>query len=163
MPPYSSRRASLRAFAFAISLVSCGDPGQINDPPGPPGYLNGGVWFMHTANDSTLPAVISTRTVGVALEQTILDSARLVVETDGSWVQRHWYRVLVTSTVDRVDAVYDIGSWVSAPNGYVFTSRVRPREFTITAPLVGVLESAEPILSYVGAPIVTGRYQLDHP
>ena len=155
-----------RHFGLAIVLVLSGCGDVVRGGPvalGPPGYLEGGTWFMHEANEAPLPVKISERIVGVAAEQTMLDSAMLDVDQNGSWTQRYWFRVLITGTVDRSEMVYDLGSWSYTPSGYQFTSSVRARQFVVTAPLVGQLASVEQMLNYSNAPTVTGTYRLIHP
>lgn len=118
------------------------------------------VWYMWYANDSTLPATISVRLIGVAQEETVLDSARLTVNRDGSYSQRYAYRVFVTGVLDRSDFVLDEGTWTVTGASYTFSSSVRSRTFSVTVPRAGELSSTEPMLFFSSAPITTGTYRL---
>lgn len=155
---------------LAVAVLTACDEGTITSGPGggtlplPEGY-----WYLNTANDSGLPAVISERTVGVALERTILDSAVINVLDDGTWTQRYWYRVFVTGILDRTEVVVDQGTWAEAPAGspdntYLLTSTIRPRVSEVSfAPPATELLSVEPMLFYSNAPSVEGAYRRTRP
>jgi hypothetical protein len=119
---------------------------------------------MHAADDDTLPAKISERIVGVALEATMLDSAQLMVNADLSYEQRYWIRVLVTGTLDRSDVVLDEGTFSPEGLGYRLTSNLRAREFTFVVPSLGNITSSEQMVFFANnPPITTGTYKLSHP
>lgn len=160
MPLLRSRRV-LFAVILAVGLAACEDGGGTTTPPTPGGPLIPGTWYMHTADGDTLPAKISERIVGVALEATMLDSAQLVVNADLSYEQRYWIRVLVTGTLDRSDVVLDEGNFASEGLGYRLTSSLRAREFTLVVPSLGNITTSEQMVFFANnPPITTGTYKL---
>jgi len=118
---------------------------------------------MHAANDSSLPATISTRSVGVANERTVLDSARLTVNADGTYTQRYWIRVLINETPDRSDVTVDEGTWTRTETNYRFNSTLRAREFTLVVPTLSRILTSEVMVFYVGAIATQGTYRLNRP
>lgn len=163
MPLLRSRRA-LFAVILAVGLAACEDGSITTTPPTTGGPLIPGTWYMHAADGDTLPAKISERIVGVALEATMLDSAQLMVNADLSYEQRYWIRVLVTGTLDRSDVVLDEGNFAPEGLGYRLTSSLRTREFTFVVPSLGNITSSEQMVFFANnPPITTGTYKLSHP
>ncbi len=163
MPLLRSRRV-LFAVILAVGLAACEDTGIITPPPTTGGPLIPGTWYMHSADGDALPAKISERIVGVALEATMLDSAQLMVNADLSYEQRYWIRVLVTGTLDRSDVVLDEGNFASERLGFRLTSSLRAREFTFVVPSLGNITSSEQMVFFANnPPITTGTYKLSHP
>lgn len=162
---YTTARLRVLAAIPLALIASCDGNGVTTPPPPPtPAPLPPGIWFMHEANDEALPAMIADRIVGVAQEQTFLDSARLVVGANGAWEQRYWFRVNVTQNLDRAETILDEGTWGPPYSAtYLFESNVRARTFSATIPRSGVVLTNEVMLHYVGASAVTGRYLQTHP
>lgn len=158
------RSRHLFAVVLAAGLAACSDQGGVIVPPSTGGPLIPGTWYLHEANGDTLPAQISQRIVGVASETTMLDSARLLVNSDLTYEQRFWTRVLVTGTLDRVDVVIDNGTFGSEGRGFRLTSSVRAREFTMVVPSLGNLTTTEQMVFFVNSPpMTTGTYKLSRP
>jgi len=156
------------SLVLAVSLLAgvsaCNPSTEPIAPPGTGGTLYTGSWYMHEANGDPLPAIISERVVGVAVEKTVLDSSILVLNTDDTYEQRYWTRVLVTETLDRSDFVIDQGTYAAEGLGYRFTSNFRAREFTMLIPTIGFVETTEQMLYLAGAPRLTlGTYRLSRP
>ena len=161
MSTFRSRTVAFALLAI-VSFAAC-DAGGI--PPLGPGQipLFPRTWYMHTANDSTLPAVIATRIIGAALESTVLDSAQLTVNVDGTYSQRYWLRVFVTSVFDRGEVVSDDGTWASDPTGYTFNSTIRTRQLRLTIPETGRVRTVEPMVFFTSAPSTVGLYRSTRP
>ena len=121
------------------------------------------LWYMRSANDSALPATIATRAVGIAQEQTIVDSAQLTVYSNGDYRQRYWLRILINGALDRTEVVLDEGVLTKLQPVYEFSSTVRARVFTVTVPQSGTVITSEPMVFFSSAPTTTGRYQLTPP
>lgn len=163
MTPLQSRRLLLAAI-LTVGVAACDDKTGVTPPPTTGGPLIPGTWYMHEANADTLPAKISERIVGVALEQTYLDSAQLIVNADLTYSQRFWTRVLITSTLDRSDVVIDNGTFGSEGQGFRLVSSVRARQFTMVVPALGRITTSEQMVFFVNAPpLTTGSYQLSRP
>lgn len=157
-------RQLLLAFLLPAAIAACGDSGAVTTPPVTGGPLIPGTWYMHFANGDTLPAKISERVVGVALESTMLDSAQLVINSDLTYSQRYWMRVLVTGTLDRSDVVIDNGTFGAEALGFRLTSSLRARAFFMEVPSLGSLTTTEQMVFFVNAPpLTTGAYKLSHP
>ncbi|MHB1298428.1 MAG: hypothetical protein ACYC0B_07875 [Gemmatimonadaceae bacterium] len=150
--------APLLALAVAALLAACGDTPAITPPPGPT-PLPAGTWYLHSANGLELPAEIARRFIGVVDEQTILDSARLVVNGGGTYEQRYWTRVLHIGVLDRSDVVIDFGSWDESGSANAFTSMARARTFTVSVNSTTQVTSNEPMVFFPGAVNVTGVYR----
>lgn len=165
----SFARTAFTLLAAAAFAGACGESAPITNPPGGSLPLPEGFWYLNAANDSALSATIGERTVGVALEESILDSASIFIGDDGTWRQRYWYRVFVTQALDRTEVVVDEGTWAAAPDGsppntYVLTSSLRGRTITVSfeAPATE-LRSVERMLTFVDAPDVNGLYRRTRP
>jgi len=162
--PLLRPRSVLFALILTAGIGACEAGGITTTPPTTGGPLIPGTWYMHTADGDTLPAKISERIVGVALEATMLDSAQLVVNADLSYEQRYWIRVLVTGTLDRSDVVLDEGTFGSEGLGFRLTSSLRAREFTFVVPSLGNITTSEQMVFFANnPPITTGTYKLSHP
>jgi hypothetical protein len=150
------------AAAAAVLLASCGESEvtPVNPEPLP---LGTGIWFLNTVDDSILGSTIATRTVGVAIERTVVDSGSLFVGSDGGYEQRYWLRIFVSGALDREETVIDLGTWSALGLGFTFTSSVRNRSFTITPVASNRLMSAEPMVFFAGAPITEGVYRRTRP
>lgn len=150
-----------RTFIAALCsiLAACDSNGTSTSPP-IGGLLSPGTWYMHQADTLPLPAEISVRTVGVAQERTLLDSAVLVINTDLSYEQRYWTRTLVTGVLDRTDAVVDYGTLAGTPGGYTLSSSIRQREFLLTVPVTGQVTTFEQMLFFASDTVITqGTYR----
>lgn len=154
----------LRFLVLVLALASCDSSTPAALPPPTGAFpLIPGTWYMHSANDSTLPATISARTVGVAQESSLLDSSRLTISSDGSYQQRYWYRVFVGTTLDRSEVVHDEGLWVLTGSEYRLISSLRARTSTLTVPQLGRVITDEQMVFYSSAPRTTGVYRLSRP
>jgi len=162
--PLLRSRSVLFAAVLALGLAACEAGGVTATPPTTGGPLIPGTWYMHTADGDALPAKISERIVGVALEATMLDSAQLVVNADLTYEQRYWIRVLITGNLDRSDVVLDEGVFASEGLGFRLTSSLRAREFTFVVPSLGNITTSEQLVFFANdPPITTGTYKLSHP
>lgn len=158
------RSGALRlSVAALLGLAAC--DGEVTaGPPVTGGPLIPGTWYMHFANDSALPATISTRPAGVAQEKTIVDSARLVLNSDLTYTQRYWTRVLLNGVLDRTEVIVDEGTFAPQAAGFALTSQLRTREFSLIVPALGTVTTSEQMVFYVtDPPITTGTYKLSHP
>lgn len=154
---------SLLIFA-ALSGSSCDARNAAAPVPIDPRALPPGVWYLNTANDSSLPVKIASRSVGVALEETFLDSARLTIEYDGFWKQRYWLRVIVSGSLDRSEVVLDEGVWGPPFSAtYAFNSTARMRTFSASALDSTTVRTTEPMLTWIAAPVVSGHYRPTRP
>lgn len=142
-------RLGFAALILAFA-VACDGPGTAAPPviPGP-GAVVPGTWYMHAANGTNLPAVISDRFIGISPEQTFLDSARLLISTDGSYKQRYWIRILITGSLDREEVVLDEGFWTSFGDDNRFRSFVRDRTLSVGFPAPGRVRTSEQLLILV--------------
>jgi len=153
-------RRMLAMMFLAVALAACDEDAGTNPPPSPPGVpLTQGLWHMHKANDVDLPAEIARRFVGVVDEQTMLDSARLTVLSNGTWQQRYWLRVLHLGALDRDELVIDEGTWVVEETTNRFTSTLRARTFTVLASSSSLITSTEPMVFFPDPPDVIGVYR----
>jgi hypothetical protein len=155
------KRILLVAFA-AVVTVSCEDTGTGIVDPGPL-PLGTGQWFLNTADDSVLGSTIAQRTVGVALERTVVDSGSLFINADGAYEQRYWLRIFVTDVLDREETVIDIGTWAAIGSSFTFTSSVRTRTFTVTPAIDDRLFTAEPMVFWADPPQTEGLYRRTRP
>ncbi len=145
------------------AILSCEVSTSTSPPPQGALPLATGFWFLHTADDSAVSATIAERTVGIALERTVVDSASLFIESDGSYEQRYWIRVFVTGVLDRSETVIDLGTWALNVDTYTFTSAVRTREFSVTPTVTGQLRTLERMVFWLDAPETTGIYHRTRP
>lgn len=160
-----TRPARFILVGLAAALAAC-DGGTVAPPDGvdnAPSPLSIGTWYLNAANDSVLPATISNRFIGVTPEQTIVDSARLIVRVDQYYEQRVWIRVFLNGTLDRTELMVDEGTWTPTPVDYQFTSSIRPRIFSVTASAGGVVNSLERMVFFANAPVTSGRYRMTRP
>lgn len=155
------RRLPLLALASALLLAACG--GEQVLLPTTPTSVVGTAWYLHAANDTTLPARIAARVIGVVTEETYLDSAAITLDSAGTYEQQYWIRVFLGGTLDRADAVVDRGTWTESLGTYTLTSGLRPRALTLTSPDTGRLLSAERMVTYLTAPVTAGLYRRTHP
>ncbi len=155
------RRSLIRRSAFlallAAGLLGCeGDGGTVVIlPPN----LSAGRWYMHEANAEAMPALIAERTIGLTAEETHIDSATIDVTASGTWEQRVHLRIMHSGVEDRQETFYDEGTWTREAVGFAFVSAVRSRTFSATMQPGGALLTSETILSWSGAPTVTGTYR----
>lgn len=161
-----SRHLPLRALltaVFFVGSVSCG--GGNSAPSGPPVQLpvSSGTWYLHTANSLALPAAISDRFIGVSPEQTLLDSARLLVNSNGSYQQILWMRVMINGSLDRAEVVLDEGVWSTFAGQNSFHSTVRQRLINASSPTPDVIATSEQVLFWTGAPLISGVYRRSRP
>jgi hypothetical protein len=158
------RRVAL-VVALATAVVACDDSGTVTEPPTTAAELGGGLWYLNTANGEALPAKIAERPVGVALEETFLDSAQIVIDVNtGTWRQRYWYRVLLFGTLDRAEVVVDSGSYTIATSStYFFASGYRTRTLAVSPAGATRMDTTEPIVFFPSAPAVTGLYRRTRP
>lgn len=165
MPLKQLQARALRFAAAALfSLAACDGDVTAGPPPGTGGLLIPGVWYMHFANDSALPAAISVRIAGVTQETTMLDSSRLTLNTDLTWEQRYWTRVLLNGVLDRTEVIVDEGTYAPVAGGYNVTSQVRLRQFTFVVPVIATVTTSEQMVFYLSdPPITTGTYKLTPP
>lgn len=147
---------------LAIAMLACGDSGGATGFPGVTS-ISPGVWYMHSADSAPLPAIIGERLVGLAQEQTILDSAQLSVNALGRYEQRYWLRILISGALDRSDLIIDQGTWALETNVFVFSSTIRTRTFAVSSSAPGFLASQEQMLFHTAAPITSGTYRLFRP
>lgn len=159
--PQPRRRLPLRLLASALLLAACG--GEQVLLPASPTPVVGPTWYLHAANDTTLPARIAARVIGVVAEETYLDSATITLDSAGTYEQRYWMRVFLAGALDRADAVVDRGSWTESLGTYTLTSGLRTRALTLTSPDTGRLLSAERMVTYLTAPTTAGLYRRSRP
>jgi len=160
--PRPSARARARIGAASLLLLAgCGGE-QVLLPAGATPIV-GPTWFLHTVNDTTLPARIASRVIGVVVEQTYVDSAQIALDSAGTYEERYWIRVYLAGSLDRADAVADRGSWTQSLGTYTLTSGLRARTLTLTSPDSGRLVSTEPMASYINAPPTAGLYRRTRP
>ncbi|MBL8996566.1 MAG: hypothetical protein KJZ74_01625 [Gemmatimonadales bacterium] len=160
-----SRPVRILVVGLVAALAAC-DGGSVTPPDGvdlAPSPLSIGTWYLHAANDSVIPATISSRFIGVTPEETIVDSARLIVRVDQYYEQRVWMRVFLNGTLDRTEIMVDEGIWTPTPVDYQFTSSIRPRIFSVTATSGGVVNSLERMVFFANAPVTSGRYRMTRP
>jgi hypothetical protein len=144
-------------------ITACSDSPGATAPGQPINTLPPGSWVLSQANNEDLPAPISLRLVGLVEERTLLDSARLAISQNGSYEQFIYLSIEHNGVRDRSELIYDRGSWGPPSSAsYVFSSSLRPRAFSLV-PRSTTIESSEPVLSYVGAPLVSGVYRLGTP
>lgn len=156
-----SRRVLL-SFA-ALGVLGCSDSGAVGIPAPQPVTFAPGTWTLVSANGLDLPASISTRSISFVEEEVLLDSARLEIAQNGFYEQYLYLTVTHDGTVDRTEVVFDRGTWGPPFSAtYVFNSTIRTRVFSLV-PRGDQIETAEPVLYFVGAPLVTGRYRLRTP
>jgi hypothetical protein len=148
---------------LGVMLASACDSSAAPTSTPQPGSLTEGTWYLHEANDSTLPATIATRFVGAALEETSLDSAQITIDGNGGWKQRYYLRILITGTLDRTEVVLDEGQFSDVGAGYTLSSSARSRAISVTVPLTGRMQTTEQMVFYTGAPTVSGLYRLTRP
>ena len=149
---------------LALTAVASCEVGPSTTPFGLPGTIVSGTWYMNTANDSTLPVMISERRVGVTLEQVFLDSAQLTVYgVGGAWDQRYWIRVNHSGIEDRKEVVLDIGTYAANGAAYAFTSSVRARVFALTVRSPFALSTVEPMVAFTDSTPVRGFYRGTRP
>ena len=159
--PMVPLRRSLALLLCAAGLACTGE--QVLLPATPP-TVAGATWYLHTVNDTTLPATISARGIGVVLEQIILDSAAITVDTTGRWEQRAWMRVFLSGVLDRTETLVDQGTWIAAADAYTLTSTVRaPRTIALIALDSSTIRTAERFPSHLTAPLTTGTYRRTRP
>ena len=151
------------AIAFAAGLVGCDDATTAPPPPASTVALIPAVWYLHQVDGADVPAMVSERLVGVAQEQTFVDSGRVVVYSNGTYEQRYWTRVLVTGNLDRAETVIDLGTWSSSGGQHNFESNVRSRSFTWFTPTLGEVESLEHFATHTTAPENQAHYRLTRP
>ncbi len=129
----------------------------------PPTNLTEGRWFLHSVNGEAVPALVAERIIGITAEETHIDSATIDVTLSGTWTQRVFVRVLYGGAVDREEMFLDQGTWTREPASFAFVSSVRSRAFSAQLTSVGTLISTETLLSWTGAPTLTGTYGLTVP
>jgi hypothetical protein len=162
----ASPRILLASLATAVLLAACDASGVTPPSNGgvPPQFpARPGTWYMHTANDSALPHRIANRSVGVAVEETFLDSARIFVNSNGTYQQFYFLRINIQSVPDREEVILDEGFWTSFGGENRFRSLVRNRIFDVTFPAADRLQTSEQMLYWGGAPNVRGVYRLTRP
>lgn len=163
--PFRRFTSSLAVLMFVVS--GCGEDvgGLVNPlPPAPP--ISSGTYFLHTADSSTLPALISERIVWVALEETFLDSAQLTVDAGaGTWEQRYWLRIFITGVEDRREVVIDLGEYTVSTStaNFTFGSSVRDRTFAVASNSATQFTTSERMVFYANAPTITGVYRTTRP
>jgi hypothetical protein len=155
MLPHSLRR-TIGLLALTGSAWGCGD--ELPTGIAPPAVLRPGTWYLHQADNEPLPALVAERTVGIASEKTYLDSATILVATDGTWEQKVYLRVLVSDALDREELMFDRGTWAKLTFGYSFSSTLRTRTIGASLPFVTMLNTTESVLFWTSAPAITGRY-----
>lgn len=147
-----------------IVITACGDDSPMATLP-LPSPIPGGEWRLQSANDLSLPAKISERSVGVAIEESYLDSAKIFInDTTGTWEQRAWIRVLHMGVEDRRDLMIDMGYYQvnAAGTNFSFSSDIRSRNYDALLLSPALLRTSEPLLFYVGAEPIIGLYLLSH-
>ena len=155
------RRLPRLALVSVLLAAACGGD-QVLLPTTPTPVV-GPTWYLQAANDTTLPARIAARVIGVVTEATYLDSAQIALDSAGTYEQRYWIRVYLSGTLDRADAVVDRGTWTASLGTYTLTSGLRTRALALTAPDSGRLVSSEPFITYLTAPLTAGRYGRTRP
>ena len=155
-------RPLLIVLACAWFSVGC-EAGALSQPPVAPGVLIPAKWYLHEADTSRVPALISSRFVGVSLEKTFVDSAVIEIKNDSTYTQRYWIRVLVNDSLDRAELEIDEGDVSATGADFTLTSRLRARTFRFSVISFGAVSTTESFAPYIGAPLNTGRYRLNRP
>jgi hypothetical protein len=154
-------RRSLALLLCAAGLACTGE--QVLLPTTPP-TVAGATWYLHAVNDTTLPATVSARGIGVVLEQIVLDSAAITIDTTGRWEQRAWMRVFLSGVLDRTETLVDHGTWITAGGASTLTSTVRaPRTIALVALDATTVRTTERFPSHLTAPLTTGTYRRTRP
>lgn len=161
----SMRLAATARLALALvaagTFAACGD--TTTAPVTGPLPLGTGYWYMHFADDSALSTTIASRSVGVVVERTQLDSAVLRVLPDGSYEQRWWMQTFLNGAPDRTETVVDYGSWRLSGDAYAFTSEIREREFLVAPTINGRLQTLETMVFFQDPPETEGIYRRTPP
>lgn len=155
-------RPLLCALACASLSVAC-EEGGLSQPPVAPGVLIPATWYLHQADTARVPALISSRFIGVALERTFVDSASIEIRVDSTYTQRYWIRVLLNDSLDRSEVEIDEGDISVGSGDFAFTSRLRPRTFRFRVVSIASVSTTEAFAPYIGAPLNTGQYRLTRP
>ncbi len=150
-----------------LALAALALAGGCGDTTAPPAVipLVRAVWYMHEADSAAVPAKIHERTVGVALEETYVDSAVLSLTALNTYEQTWYLHVDVSGVLDRTEIVIDRGVITAQGQQYRLTSQMRPaRDFTLGTVSPGVIETSEQLLFLeTDPPQTVGRYRLTRP
>jgi hypothetical protein len=153
-------RARMILLMCSLALAGCDDDATA-PPPQPSFPLLAGLWRLDRANGVEIPgAEIARRLIGVLDEQTVLDSAWIEVEADGTWEQRYFLQVFHNAVFDRSEVVVDRGTWTADGNENSFVSSIRTRSFPLMVIQSTHTVSAEQMVFFANAPLVTGDYRL---
>lgn len=121
-------------FGLTLGLLLACSPDRTAAPEPvtlPP--LASATWRVHRADGQALPALVSHELIKGVLVQTFLDSAHVVVDSSGRWVQRVWLQRYRDGEFDARLAEQDVGAWAIDGTEYRFTSDVNGARFSFGA------------------------------
>src|SRR5687768_4968420 len=113
-----------------IAISACGD-GSTDPRPIPLPPLAAASWHLHAADGDPLPALVVDKIVAGAVEQTWIDSARLVVVAQGRWERRAYLQRFRNGDFLSWVLSVDAGSWAVTDTGYLFSSDGGDSEFVL--------------------------------
>lgn len=161
MNSHSLRAHRILSSAAALMLLtSACDSGGLT-PAGPEALppLATVTWEMVEADGQALPAVVAHRTLeGNVLEQSILESAVVHVDADGTYEQVFRIRTVANGVEQSNVLVQDIGVWTAGTERYALESDTRERVFEVEPIVNGTLRTLEAMVFRPEAGRVRGRY-----
>lgn len=123
-----------RTMGLALVLLLACSPERTAAPePSTLPPLASTTWRVHRTDGQALPALVSHELANGVLIQTFLDSAHVVVDSSGRWVQRVWLQRYRDGAFDAALAEQDAGAWTIDGDKYRFTSDVNGARFTFGA------------------------------
>lgn len=151
------RFSTLVAVLLVSTACESGDSSPVGPQPLTP--LASATWHMVEADGHALPTVVAHRMLeGNVLEQSILESAVLHVEADGSYEQLFRIRTVVGGVQQSNVLVQDFGVWTAGTERYELESDTRVRSFQVEPIVNGTLRSIEAMVFRPEAGLVRGRY-----
>lgn len=159
LSPRSSRAlvTALSALVLASTACDSGDSSPVG--PAPLAPLAAATWLMIEAEGQPLPAVVAHRMLaGNLLEQSILESATLVVDADGSYEQHYRIRTVANGVEQSNVLVQDLGEWTAGTERYELASDTRVRSFRVEPIVNDTLRTIEAMDFRSEAGFVRGRY-----
>lgn len=122
-----------------LSLIVLTSACQDQDSPSSPGTpppLADEVWHVHSSDGQILPALLGHRLVnGSILEQDFLDSARVVVDDDGTWEHAAWYQRFHDGQYVLSASTLDWGTWTATATSYEFRRNTGELLYTVPGAL----------------------------
>ncbi len=144
---------------LAVTAAAC-DP-SASSPVEPQALepLGSTTWLMVAADGQSLPAVVAHRLLeGNVLEESVLESAQLIVDADGGYEQLFRIRTLANGVQQSNVLVQDFGVWTAGTERYDLESDTRTRSFRLDPIVDDTLRSTEAMVFRPEAGLVRGRY-----